>query len=292
MREIRFFLCFLLICLLVACEKPILPDSEPSVTLSDANLKLSIFQLEQTPFSGLTRATASEVCTRLNFAIYDLEGNRLEQTNQNISDANFGTATFKLSEGSYQLVVLAHSGNGNPTMTNPAKIQFSNSQGYSDTFLYHTIVTVGDELQTIALSLRRIVALCRFVITDDIPKGITRLEFTYKGGSGHFDATTGLGVTNSTQVVNFDVQSGQWQRQYDLYTFLHNIEGSIHLKVVAYDEDDNPQHEREFDIPMEQNNITWLMGDFFIDTTLATSRPFTTTITINDVWNGEQFLTY
>lgn len=289
MWQVRLFLFFLLTCLLVACEKPILTDDESLIT---SNLRLNVYQLEHTPFSMLTRSTVSEVCTHLNFAVYDMEGARQKQINQKVGDSDFGTASFELKEGSYQMVALAHSSSKNPTMTNPAKIQFSNSQGYSDTFLYYTTITIGDEPQNLSLSLRRIVALCRFIINDAVPEGITRLEFTYKGGSGHFDAKTGLGVTNSTQVANFNVEAGYQQTQYDLYTFLHNTEGTIHLKVVAYDAKDNPQHEREFDVPMEQNTITWLTGDFFTGITFTTSQSVATTITIGDAWTGEQHLTY
>lgn len=288
----KVFPCFCLLAMLItACEKPILPEDATDDTLS-GNLKVSIYQLEQTSFSSLTRTAASDVCTHLNFAIYDMEGTRQKQTNQKVGDSDFGTTAFQLPEGSYQLVALAHSSSGNPTMTNPAKIQFTNSLGYTDTFLYHTMVTIGTEPQTLALSLHRIVALCRFVISDAIPEGVARLEFTYKGGSGHFNAATGLGVTNSTQVVKYNVQAGKKNTQFDLYTFLHETEGTINLKVTAYDAADNIQHEREFDIPMTQNKVTWLTGDFFTDVTPVNSQSFTTTVTIDTDWNGETHITY
>lgn len=292
MRVIRTLLFFALTCVLVACEKAILTDEESVSTPSHANLTLSIHQLEQTPFSSLLRSSVSEVCTHLNYAVYDLEGNRIKQVNQKLGDSDYGIATFDLPTGDYQLVVIAHSSNTNPTMTNPAKIQFSNSQGYTDTFLSYTIVSIGDAPQNLTLSLRRIVALCRFVISDVIPEGVSRLEFTYKGGSGHFDARTGLGVTNSTQVVKYDVQAGKSQTQYNLYTFLHNTEDTIHLKVSAYGTATAPQYEQEFDIPMEQNKITWLTGDFFTTTSPATSQTVTNIVIINNVWDGEQYLTY
>ena len=290
MKQIKVFSYLLCIGLLVACEKPILTD-DISIGATP-KLTLSIYQLEQTTFSPL-RAMLSEECTRLNFAIYDLEGNRQKQINQKVGDNDFGTVAFDLPQGTYQLVALAHSSEGNPTMTNPAKVQFTNSLGYSDTFLYYTIVTIGDEPQTLALSLRRIVALCRFVISDVIPEGVVQLEFTYKGGSGHFDAKTGLGVTKSTQIERFSVQAGQQQTQYDLYTFLHHEEDDIQLKVVAYNAAGSPMYERELDpIPMEQNKITWVKGEFFTNLTPSFSQSVTTTITIDGTWGGEQYQSY
>ena len=298
MRVIRTFLPVLLLTILfTACEKPLLSEDEGTggSRKAEGNLKLSVYRLEQTDFSALTRTAAADVCTRLNFIIYDMEGTRLKYENQLVGDTDFGTTSFLLPEGNYQLVVIAHSVNKNPTTTNPAKVMFTNISkdvGYSDTFLYHTTVTIGEEPQTLALSLHRIVSLCRFVIRDAIPEGITRMAFTYTGGSGHFNAATGLGVTNSTQVVSYNVEEGQTQTQYDLYTFLHDTTGTIHLKVTAYDAGDNVQLEREFDVPMERNKVTWLTGDFFTGFTPTSTQTFTTTINIDNSWGGEQHLTY
>ena len=298
MRVIRTFLPVLLLTILfTACEKPLLSEDEGTggSRKAEGNLKLSVYRLEQTDFSALTRTAAADVCTRLNFVIYDMEGTRLKYENQLVGDTDFGTTSFLLPEGNYQLVVIAHSVNKNPTTTNPAKVMFTNISkdvGYSDTFLYHTTVTIGEEPQTLALSLHRIVSLCRFVIRDAIPEGITRMAFTYTGGSGHFNAATGLGVTNSTQVVSYNVEEGQTQTQYDLYTFLHDTTGTIHLKVTAYDAGDNVQLEREFDVPMERNKVTWLTGDFFTGFTPTSTQTFTTTINIDNSWGGEQHLTY
>lgn len=296
MKNIRLTLFVLLSLLVMACEKLTLPEDE-AVVQPKGNLTLNVFQLEQTPFGVSTRGTVEDACTRLNFAIYDAEGNRVKQTNQKLGDEDFGTASFQLEEGTYQLVVVAHSGNANPTMTNPAKIQFSNftekgsGTGYSDTFLYNTTITIGSEPQTLNLTLHRIVALCRFVIEDEIPADVAKLRFQYKGGSGHFDANTGLGVTKSTQTVFFSTE-GRSQTQYDLYTFLHDTEGTIHLVATAYDTSDNVLYEREFDIPLEQNKITWFSGSFFTGESPVTSQGITTTLSIDMEWNGQVHLTY
>ena len=189
MRNLHLLLSILLALLMMACEKLELPE-EDAAPQSQGNLTLSVFQLEQTPFAASTRAVASDVCTRVNFGIYDTEGNRVKQTNQKLGDDNFGTASFQLPEGTYQLVVVAHSSNGNPTMTDPTKIQFTKAKGFTDTFMYNTTITIGSEPKTMSLSLHRIVALCRFVIEDKIPHNVAKLRFLYKGGSGTFNAAT------------------------------------------------------------------------------------------------------
>lgn len=286
----RYILILAIAGLLGGCEKPIL--SEEDGLPAEGNLKVSVYQLEQTSFSSSLRSAVPELCTHLNFAIYNMAGERLKQVNQMVGDSDFGAASFQLLEGTYQLVAIAHSSSSNPTMTNPLKIQFTNAKGYSDTFLYYTTLTIGSEAQTLSISLRRIVSLCRFVINDAIPEGIARMEFQYTGGSGHFSAVTGLGVTNSRQTVSYAVEAGQQQTQFDLYTFLHDTEGEIHLRVVAFDAEENIQLEQEFDVPMKVNQITWMRGNFFDGFITAPSQSISPTVTIDGTWGGEEYVSF
>ena len=192
MRKLFLSLCMvcttIAVCILIACEKPIIQDdSVASGSLADANLIVTVYEIEKTPFEYFTRGTsgsaaraakpASEACTRLNFAIYDEGGSRLKQVNQTKAEADFGKASFQLEPGDYTLVVVGHSSNGNPTMTNLGKIQFTNTQGYTETFLYHATVTIGEDPVEKQASLDRIVSMCRFVLTDDIPSVLCSLSY-------------------------------------------------------------------------------------------------------------------
>ena len=285
MKHFSLFPLLLLLLLLSSCEKPYLDES--ASTTPAGNLTVSIFQLEQTPFSDFTRAAASDACTRLNFAIYKGD-TRDKQVNQTSADADFGKASFQLDAGTYQLVVVAHSSKGNPTMTTPAKIQFDNSDGYSDTFLYSEDVTIAADPVNLSLTLHRIVALCRFVITDEYPQDVAKMQFKYTGGSGAFDAATGQGCVKSTQTVTYDVTAGQ--KQFDLYTFPYQgTECTIHLTATALDASGNVLRERTFDVPLATNKITWYSGDFFTGT-----NPQSTTldITIDTHWASESHLEY
>ena len=275
---------------LASCEKVAIPESDASEELN-GNLRVSVYQIEQTPFAGSTRTTeaASAACTRLNFAIYDEDGSRLKQINQQTSAADFGSAAFQLEAGTYQLVVVGHSANGNPTMTDPTKIQFSNATGYTDTFLCYGEVTIGEEPVDYEVSLDRIVALCRFVITDDIPAEVKKLRFYYTGGSGAFNAVTGLGCVASKQDVKFDV-TPSGSKQFDLYTFLHDQSDNIALTVTALDANGNELYSRQFDVPMQQNNITWLSGAFFNGS--GSSSTTISGVTVNTDWAGETHLTF
>ena len=280
MARIKVLWLSFLALLLSNCENPVITDDDRMEP--QGNLKVSIYQIEQTPFSALTRAESGIACSRLNFIVYDESGSRLNQVSQKVEEPGFGTTAFQLEEGIYQLVVVGHSASGNPTTTNLSKIQFTNGTGYTDTFLYYGEVTVGTEQTDWEVSLHRIVSLCRFVITDDIPAEVRKLRFYYTGGSGAFNAVTGLGSVASKQTVTFDVQEGQ--KQFDLYTFLHNPSDNIALKVTALDASDNVLRERDFDVPMKQNEVTWLTGSYF---TGSTSGSTGITITINTAWAGE-----
>ena len=280
MARIKVLWLSFLALLLSNCENPVITDDERMEP--QGNLKVSIYQIEQTPFSAFTRAESGIACSRLNFIVYDESGSRLNQVSQKVEEPGFGTTAFQLEEGIYQLVVVGHSASGNPTTTNLSKIQFTNATGYTDTFLCYGEITIGEEPVDYEVSLDRIVALCRFVITDDIPAEVKKLQFYYTGGSGAFNAVTGLGSVASKQTVTFDVQEGQ--KQFDLYTFLHDLSDNIALTVSALDASGVEILQHRFDVPMQQNHITWLSGEFF---TGSTSGSTGITITINTDWAGE-----
>ena len=252
------------------------------------NLNVSVRQLAEVPFDTFSQSAIAEVCTRMNFALYDQSGSRIKQVNAMAGSASFGTGSFGVGEGTYQLVVVAHSAGGNPTMSNSSKIQFSNATGYSDTFLYSEDVTVGDEPLNLQVTLERIVALCRFVVTDDIPVGVARMQFYYTGGSGSFNASTGLGCVNSKQKVLFDIDDNH--KQFDLYTFPHEHEDTLSLTVTALSATDEVMYERDFVVPVVQNQISWLTGAYF--TGSAISDFTVTSRDVNTEWDGESHYTF
>jgi len=284
MKRLIFWLSALL--LLVACEKPSWDSEDEGDEAIAGNLTVSIYQIGKTPFDEVTRSQ-STTPTHINYAVYSVDGTRVKQVNQQAGDANYGKASFQLEPGTYQLVVVAHSSNGNPTMTDLTKIQFKNNQGFSDTFLtYIEDVEVTAENHTLLVTPQRIVSLCRVEITDDVPETVSQLRFQYKGGSGAFDAHTGLGSVNSIQTLDFDVTTGQ--KQFDLYTYLHDTEGTIHLTVSAIDASGVELINREFDIPMEREKITWFTGPLFG----GTGGGLSIGITLDTDWKGETHITF
>ena len=288
----RLILPFYLILLIItSCEKPVIPGEYSTQGDLDGNLVVSVFQIEQQSFgTSLTRAVIADYCSRLSYAVYDADGKLVKQVNQMESDSGFGTAYFKVDPGTYQVVVVGHS-SGNPTMTNSKKIKFENKDGFTDTFLHNSnvVVTDADDEEQVQAVMRRIVSLCRVVFTDAIPDGVSQMRFEYKGGSGAFDAATGLGSVNSTQKETFPVDAGDENCCFDLYTFLHDTEGTIHLQATALDDNDNELREREFDVPLKQRMITKLRGPYFSGTT---GSSITIVIGINAEWEGEQTIEF
>lgn len=297
-RVFGHYMCILCTLLsLSSCEKAI-TDSDTVVSGSpadkNANLRITVFSIEKTPFETFTRAATpvSEACTRLNFAVYTLDGSRVKQVNQSSAEADFGKASFQLEPGTYQLVVVGHSASGNPTMTDPTKVQFTNATGFTDTYLCYANVTIGEDKVDYKVSLDRITALCRFVLTDtEIPAEVKKMHFYYTGGSGAFNAQTSLGCVNSKQDVKFDVSASQ--KQFDLYTFLHDLEDTIHLTVSALDASGVEITQRDFDVPMQQNYITWVSGSFFGSSgSDPTGGAGITSVTVNTDWAGETHVTF
>lgn len=283
-----FYLLFLL--LFISCEKPVIPDTYQGD--ANGNLVVSVFQVEQQQFAApLTRATLADYCNCLNFAVYDTDGKRIKQVNQKVADAGFGAVAFAVEPGTYQVVVVGHSSNGNPTMTDPKKIRFDNKDGYSDTFLYSTKVTVSEDDQEVEVdaNLHRITSLCRVVFTDAIPEQVTQMHFEYTGGSGAFDAATGLGSVKSTQKVDFEVEPGQEACTFDLYTILRDTEGTLHLEAMAQDANQNIIRRRAFEVPMKQRVITKLSGPYFSGSDGST---VSIVIGINTDWEGEQTIEF
>ena len=288
LNNLPFYLLLIITCL--SCEKPVIPDTYQGD--ANGNLVVSVFQVEQQSFAGaLTRAALADYCSTLNFAVYDADGQRIKQVNQKVADAGFGAVAFAVEPGTYQVVVVGHSSDGNPTMTDPKKIRFDNKDGYSDTFLYSTTVTVSEDDQEVEVdaNLHRITSLCRVVFTDTIPDKVTQMHFEYTGGSGAFDAATGLGSVKSTQKVDFEVEPGQENCTFDLYTILHGSEGTLHLKAEAQDANQNIIRERAFEVPMKQRVITKLSGPYF-----SGSDGSTVSIVIGIItdWEGEQTIEF
>ena len=253
--------------LMAACEKPIL--DEDVVSMKEANVILHMTQYEQEAFgnSGNRAATRAatditELCSRLNIAIFDAEGTKVKTVAQKEGDASFGTVALTLAAGTYQLVVIAHNGEGSATITSTEKVTFPNNK-VTDTFYYYGDLVVTSEVQFYDLTLTRAVAMFRMVLTDEeIPSTVTKFKFYYTGGSSTFSPSAGYGCVNSKQT---EIRTVSDDGVYEIFTLPHTEEDVLtKLTVTALDTNDNTVKERVFEnVPVTRNQITRYTGSFF-----------------------------
>ena len=274
MKKIMFLALALL---LAACEDFFL-DEETNAN-KDANVILHFVQYEQGPFddgenalpyrggAGVGSATRAatditELCSRLNIAIFDAGGTKVKTVAQKEGDSNYGTIALTLGASTYRLVVIAHNGEGSATITSTEKVTFPNNK-VTDTYYYYGDLIVTDAKQSYDLTLTRAVAMFRLVLTDeDIPANVAKFKFYYLGGSSTFSPKDGYGCVNSKQT---EIRPVSDDGIYDIFTLPHNEEDILtKLTVTALDANDNAVQERTFEnVPVIRNQITRYTGSFF-----------------------------
>ena len=257
MKKLMFFFLALL---LAACEKPVI-DDEDFVATKDTNVILHFTQYQQEAFTR-SATDITNLCSRLNIAIFDAEGTKVKTVAQKEGDASYGTVALSLAAGTYRLVVIAHSCDGSATITSTEKVTFPNNK-VTDTFFYYGTLVVTDALQSYDLTLTRAVAMFRLVLTDDeIPSTVAKLKFYYLGGSSTFSPKDGYGCVNSKQT---EIRPVSTDGIYEIYTLPHTEEDVLtKLTVTALDENGNIIKERTFEnIPITRNQVTRYTGSFF-----------------------------
>lgn len=267
---------FMLLAGLSSCEKAIFDEEDIATGQQDKNsdekdgntdnyvtLRVTNFNLVPITRDAVDLTT---YCTRLVFVVYK-DGEKIAGKSQRKEDGNFGEVKFKLDPGiTYKLMVLAHSSiGGNPVVSDPENIQFTNALGYTDTFCYYGDLEVKSENTVHELTLTRASSLLNFTITDDIPEEVTHFYFYYTGGSGVLNAVTGYGGNvNSRQEKNVNIKGYSAPLPIRVYTFLREDEGYLDVKVSALNADSAPVLTREFkQIPMKRNTVTVYEGAFF-----------------------------
>ena len=257
MKKLMFFFLALL---LAACEKPVI-DNEDFVATKDANVILHFTQYEQEAFTR-SATDITNLCSRLNIAIFDAEGTKVKTVAQKEGDASYGTVALSLAAGTYRLVVIAHNCDGSATITSTEKVTFPNNK-VTDTFYYYGDLVVTAEKQSYDLTLTRAVAMFRLMLTDEsIPNNVAKLKFYYLGGSSTFSPKDGYGCVNSKQT---EIRPVSTDGIYEIYTLPHTEEDVLtKLTVTALDANDNTVKERVFEnVPIIRNQVTRYTGSFF-----------------------------
>lgn len=277
---------------LTACEKPFV--GEDADVEENATVILQVSNFEQLPFASnyqSSRATSdvSAFCTQISFVVYQ-NGERVKYVNQKSGDSGFGKVGLSLEAGSYEVAVIAHSGEGSATTTNAEKITFKDNK-VTDTFCYYGQIEVGTTAQTYNLDLKRCVSLFRLIISDAMPTDVAKMKFYYTGGSSTLSAKTGYGSVQSKQTVNFTIDDSMKGKssQFEVYTIPHEESDVLKLTVTAYNNADSVLYEKVFEnVPIQRNMITQYTGDFFSST--ANTSSFS--LAADNSWDGTKEETY
>lgn len=267
--------------LLAACEKPPVEDLMANVSDKSGNVVLKI-----EADNNATRATAlSDVCGRLNVAVFDQSGKKVKTVAQVVSDVDFGVVGLSLSPGSYQVVVIGHSCTGSATITSPEKVTFPSNK-VTDTFYYCGELTATTEKQEVGINLQRSVAMLRLKLTG-VANDVASLKFYYLGGSSTFSPDAGLGVVNSKQT---EVRAFSNDGVYEIYTFPHSTQDVLtKVTVTALDAGDNEVSECLIEnVPVTVNRITLYEGDFVS----GGGSPLSVNINVNAEWEGIDKISY
>lgn len=260
---------------LSACEKMVL-DEETTVVEQEGNVTIKASMFNIVPFDD-TRAVQdiADYCTRLCFVVYK-DDTQVKKVLQKAGDSGFGQVSVPLEPGTYQLLVLAHSSNGNPSLTTPEKLQFANSDGFSDTFYYYGDLEVTGDSQIREVTLQRASSLVRIIATDEAPAEAARVHLFYTGESGVFNAVTGWGGTvNSQQSVFVDIDHESPQQVLDAYTFLRNETGELKIDITVHDAVGNILSEKILDhVPLKNRMVTEYRGNLFSESVNEESFSF------------------
>ena len=218
--------------------------------------------------------------TRMTMVLYQ-DDVRVDYVNQENSDPGFGTMSVDLDPGTYQLVVLAHSGQRSPTTTNCHKISFS--APLTDVFSYYGDVVIGKEASKITVQLTRAVAKIQLNITDEIPEGVSFFNYIYKGASVSFDPANQIGVASSTR-RNVEIEKAEGVKTFELYTFVSSDNQTVDWDFAGYSESNEVIGSKKFsDIPVSLRKVTKIDSRVFDG---VIEGPTDITFTFDDTWEG------
>jgi len=266
MKKVIF--CSVIAMMMAACEKPIIGADDYEEDGS-VNVTLTFSPYQQTEFTTRAAVALTNQCSRLSVAVFDEDDAKVGSTKSfKSTDANFGTVSLSLPEGTYTVVAIAHNAiDGNATITSPTKVTFPSNK-MTDTFCYCGELVVDADGINEQLQMQRVVAMIRLTLTDEqMPSDVARLKFYYTGGSSTLNPRTGYGCVNSKQTEYRSVigDDGQAVRVYELYTAPHEQSDILKLTITSQDAsngDINTFSPME-NVPVTRNMITTWEGSLF-----------------------------
>ena len=284
MVDMKKVLLMLSVLLLAACEKIDVGDVLKNDNVFK-NVTLHVGSGATDVMGTRAEVPLSDVCGRLNVAVFDAAGQKVKTAAQVVSDAGYGTVGLSLNDGKYTVVVIGHNCTGSATITNTEKVTFPNNK-VTDTFYYCGALEVTGEKQDVTISLQRAVAMIRLKLTDDAVTmaNVAQVKFYYLGGSSTFSPLAGYGCVNSKQTEYRKVNA---DGVYELYTLPHSAMDVISkMTITALDAGDNVVGEFTIEnVPVSVNRITDCTGSL-----KNGAGKVNVSITVNPEWDGVEWL--
>ena len=284
MKSPKTLLLIIATLLFAACEKYVAEEGTQSESkVVDGNLVVKaecvVTRAGETE-EGQEALPLKDRFTRMTMVLYQ-DDVRVDYVNQVNTDQGFGTMSVDLDPGTYQLVVLAYSGQRSPTTTNCHKISFS--APLSDVFAYYGDIVVSTEASKITVQLTRAVAKIQLNITDVIPNEVAFFNYIYKGASISFDPATQTGIASSTR-RNVEIEKVDGVKTFELYTFVSSDDQTVDWDFAGYSEEKEVLGSKKFSsIPVALRNVTKIDSPVFDG---VIEGPTDITFTFDDTWDG------
>ena len=284
MKLLKTLLLIIATLLFAACEKYVAEEGTQSESkVVDGNLVVKaecvVTRAGETE-EGQEALPLKDRFTRMTMVLYQ-DDVRVDYVNQVNTDQGFGTMSVDLDPGTYQLVVLAYSGQRSPTTTNCHKISFS--APLSDVFSFYGDIVVSTEASKITVQLTRAVAKIQLNITDVIPNEVAFFNYIYKGASISFNPATQTGIASSTR-RNVDIEKVDGVKTFELYTFVSSDDQTVDWDFAGYSEEKEVLGSKKFSsIPVALRNVTKIDSPVFDG---VIEGPTDITFTFDDTWDG------
>ncbi len=270
----------------------------PEPEQSGVPVKVNVVSLEQEPFGplGTKAGNLAAACSKISYCVLNASGNEIYRKLVHQSkdkDESFGTLSFKLEEGEYKLVVIAHSCATNPKLDSPDKLEIpTNKNGLrvTDTFLYNSKLTVSKGMQPINISLNRVVAGFELRLTGTpVPDDVDYVEFEFGTNVGfNLNPKTGLSVkSNSKYTEKVAVLPGDTVVCANV--FVSEDPTSADVTVTAYDKSGGVFRKTVVqDAPFTKNKKTICRGDLFAAEVFSLSS----VVSVDQEWNGTDVIEF
>ena len=284
MKSPKTLLLIIATLLFAACEKYVAEEGTQSESkVVDGNLVVKaecvVTRAGETE-EGQEALPLKDRFTRMTMVLYQNDV-RVDYVNQDNLDKDFGTMSVDLDPGTYQLVVLAHSGQRSPTTTNCHKISFS--APLTDVFSYYGDVVVGKEVNKVTVQLTRAVAKIQLPVTGEIPAGVSFFNYIYKGASVSFDPATQKGVASTTR-RNVEVEKADGVKTFELYTFVSSDDQTVDWDFAGYSSEKEVLGSKKIsNIPVALRNVTKIESKVFDG---VIEGPTDISVTVDDTWDG------